>query len=246
MASKDLDLSGFLGLETDVDRRLMEIIKEAAKEGALVLYTLAGKIITSGVQTYLYVRITLYRVTRYRAVPSTDYCTESLDPSKAESAKQACKLWLNRAHIVLVGVSRTGKTPLSIYLAQKVTRWQIELSERQRPRPWDSKGDMMSNYSDMEHVREELEFAKRIFAQNPVWPVRVCLYSNCLCLVLVSEITGKAIEETAAVIVRIYNCKSRHLCLDKVVCTAHSASKLRSSSGAALRLLYAIGVSPIY
>ncbi|KAH0458878.1 hypothetical protein IEQ34_011692 [Dendrobium chrysotoxum] len=174
--------------------RLMEIIKQAAKEGALVLYTLAN-------------------------------------PSMAESAKQACKLWgddgallqnLNRAHIVLVGVSRTGKTPLSIYLAQKgykvanapiimgvdspkslfdinqekifgltINPAVLQTIRKATAKTLGLKGDMMSNYSDMEHVREELEIAKRVFAQNPVWPV--------------IEITGKAIEETAAVIVRIYH-----------------------------------------
>jgi regulator of PEP synthase PpsR (kinase-PPPase family) len=31
--------------------------------------------------------------------------------------------------------------------------------------------EVRSNYSEMDHVREELEFARRTFAQNPVWPV---------------------------------------------------------------------------
>ena len=28
-----------------------------------------------------------------------------------------------------------------------------------------------SNYSEMDYVKQELEFARRVFAQNPVWPV---------------------------------------------------------------------------
>ncbi|KAG6754686.1 hypothetical protein POTOM_040480 [Populus tomentosa] len=87
----------------DDAERLMEIIKQAAKEGAMEVYTLA-------------------------------------DPSMAESAKLACKLLgipatdvigpiteaiashldnLNKDDIVLAGVPRTGKTPLSIYLPQE-------------------------------------------------------------------------------------------------------------------------------
>ncbi|KAK8968599.1 hypothetical protein KSP40_PGU019466 [Platanthera guangdongensis] len=200
--------------------RLIEIIKQAAKEGALVLYT--GSLV-------------LYTLA---------------DPSMAESAKHACKFWgvpsmdilsptimaiaahigvapsgvprgapeaidftikqddgaspqkLNHDHIVLVGVSRTGKTPLSIYLAQKgykvanvsivlgvgLPKTLFEVDEKKifrltinpmvlqtirmaRAKTLGFKRDMMSNYSDMEHVREELNLANSIFAQNPVWPV---------------------------------------------------------------------------
>ncbi|CAI0420563.1 unnamed protein product [Linum tenue] len=39
----------------------------------------------------------------------------------------------------------------------------------------------------MDHVREELEYAGRVFAQNPAWPVK------------------RAIEETAAVVLRLYH-----------------------------------------
>ncbi|PKU69618.1 probable pyruvate, phosphate dikinase regulatory protein, chloroplastic isoform X2 [Dendrobium catenatum] len=229
----------------DADR-LIEIIKQAAKEGALVLYTLADPSMAESAK----------QACKLWGVPSTDILGPTIEAIAAHigvapsgiprgapgrnpltedyfkrieaiefTIKQddgALPQNLNRAHIVLVGVSRTGKTPLSIYLAQKgykvanvpivvgvdspkslfdinqekifgltINPAALQTIRKARTKTLGLKGGMMSNYSDMEHVREELEFAKKIFARNPVWPV--------------IEITGKAIEETAAVIVRIYH-----------------------------------------
>ncbi|KAH0459098.1 hypothetical protein IEQ34_011912 [Dendrobium chrysotoxum] len=240
----------------DVDR-LMEIIKQAAKEGALVLYTLADPSMAEsakqacklwGVPSADILRPTIEAIAAHigvapsgipRGAPGRNPLTE--DYFKRIEAieftiKQddgALPQNLNRAHIVLVGVSRTGKTPLSIYLAQKgykvanvpivigvdspkslfdinqekifgltINPAVLQTIRKARAKTLGLKGDMMSNYSDMEHVREELEFAKRIFAQNPIWPV--------------IEITGKAIEETAAVIVRIYHDRKKKCFLPRI------------------------------
>jgi [pyruvate, phosphate dikinase]-phosphate phosphotransferase / [pyruvate, phosphate dikinase] kinase len=109
---------------------------------------------------------------------------------------------LNRAHIVLVGVSRTGKTPLSIYLAQKgykvanvpivmgldLPKSLFEINQKKifgltinptvlhairkaRAKTLGFHGGIRSNYSEMGHVRSELEHAHKIFAGNPSWPV---------------------------------------------------------------------------
>ncbi|GAB2301109.1 hypothetical protein Dimus_035142 [Dionaea muscipula] len=119
------------------------------------------------------------------------------------------------------GVSRTGKTPLSIYLAQKgykvanvpivmgvelpSTLFQVDAGKvfgltinpvvlqtirKARAKSLGFNEDVRSNYSEMDYVRRELECARKIFAQNPSWPV--------------VEVTGKAIEETAAVVLRLY------------------------------------------
>ncbi|KAG5246795.1 pyruvate, phosphate dikinase regulatory protein [Salix suchowensis] len=135
---------------------------------------------------------------------------------------------LDEADFVLAGVSRTGKTPLSIYLAQKgykvanvpivkgvklpkglfevdpekvfgltINPLVLQTIRRARAKSLGFSEEVRSNYSEMDHVREELEFARRTFAQNPVWPV--------------IEVTGKAIEETAAVILRLYHDR-KHRC----------------------------------
>lgn len=116
---------------------------------------------------------------------------------------------LEQADIVLVGVSRTSKTPVSIYLAQD--GWRVanlpitvgtrlpsklfeldqhkvvglvldpdRLAELRRARV-EQLGVDRSSYADSERVRAELEYAQAIFQQNPSWPI--------------IDATGKSIEE---------------------------------------------------
>ncbi|CAA6668738.1 unnamed protein product [Spirodela intermedia] len=219
--------------------RLMEIISKAAKEGALLLYTLADPSLAEvskegAIAAHLGVApLGIPRGAANRQIPlSEDYFKriEAIDFTIKQD-DGALPQNLNRADIVLLGVSRTGKTPLSIYLAQKgykvanvpivlgvelpKTVFEINQSKiysliinpvvlqtirRTRAKSLGFTSSMSSHYSDMDHVREELEFASKIFAQNPLWPV--------------IEVTGKAIEETAAVIVRIHHDRSqRYPCL---------------------------------
>ncbi|WZZ30221.1 hypothetical protein YC2023_013622 [Brassica napus] len=128
---------------------------------------------------------------------------------------------LGKADIILVGVSRTGKTPLSTYIAQKgykvanvpfvmgveppKTVFEVEprkvfalkiqlvvLQAIRRTRAKtlgvDTEGE--NRYSGFDLVREELDFASKIYAKNPGWAV--------------IDVTNKAIEQTAAVILRQY------------------------------------------
>ncbi|KAJ6737989.1 PYRUVATE PHOSPHATE DIKINASE REGULATORY PROTEIN 1 CHLOROPLASTIC [Salix koriyanagi] len=241
----------FSGID-DVER-LMEIIKQAAKEGALVVYTLADpsmaehakqacKIwgipatdilgpITEAIASHLGVLPSgLPRGAPGRNIPlSEDYFRriEAIEFT-IKHDDGALPQNLDEADFVLAGVSRTGKTPLSIYLAQKgykvanvpivkgvklpkglfevdpekvfgltINPLVLQTIRRARAKSLGFSEEVRSNYSEMDHVREELEFARRTFAQNPVWPV--------------IEVTGKAIEETAAVILRLYHDR-KHRC----------------------------------
>ena len=47
-----------------------------------------------------------------------------------------------------------------------------------------------ASYGLREQVKQELDYARQIFAEHPSWPV--------------IDVTGRAIEETAADIMRIY------------------------------------------
>lgn len=127
---------------------------------------------------------------------------------------------LRKSDIVLTGVSRTSKTPVSTYLAQK--GWKVanvplvlgidpprELYEidqtkvygltiepealhairHQRIRHLGLSAD--SNYGHLEHIYMELEYAHEIFRRNPTWPV--------------IDVTSRAVEETATVILRIHD-----------------------------------------
>lgn len=119
---------------------------------------------------------------------------------------------LQNADIVLVGVSRTFKTPLSIYLAFKgwlvgnvpvildlpvpSTLFELEVGKvfclTTRPRHLsvlrsvrhEHLGGATGNYATEEYVREELSYANRIFARRPDWPI--------------IDVTKKPIEEISS------------------------------------------------
>jgi regulator of PEP synthase PpsR (kinase-PPPase family) len=124
---------------------------------------------------------------------------------------------LKRAEIVLLGVSRTFKTPLSIYLAFK--EWFVgnvpivvgnelppivyrlaaskifcldtnarALAELRRTRQH-YLGGAVVDYDDIESVRMELMYARKIFSKNPKWAV--------------INVTSKPIEEIASEILAI-------------------------------------------
>ena len=124
---------------------------------------------------------------------------------------------LNDADVVLVGVSRTSKTPTCIYLANrgiKAANVPIvpgvalppELAEAKRPlvvgltndperliqvrrnRLSMLHQDESTDYTDIEAVRSEVQQARRLFAQNH-WPV--------------IDVSRRSIEETAASILKL-------------------------------------------
>jgi len=137
---------------------------------------------------------------------------------KADDGKEPRSL--GEADIVLVGVSRTSKTPLSTYLAHKgykVGNVPIVL-DQQAPRPLHDVDDNRVfgltidpealqeirlarirsmgmqrhvNYCDMDYILAELEYANTLFLGNRQWPI--------------INVTGKAVEETAATILGILN-----------------------------------------
>lgn len=128
---------------------------------------------------------------------------------------------LEESDVVLVGISRTSKTPLSMYLSlegiktvnvpivmgvplpeklfqvdqRKIFGLTIDPDELFRIRKnrlsrlglANDEGD----YADIAKVTEEIEWANRIFSENKRWPV--------------FNVTGKALEETAAEIIKLLN-----------------------------------------
>ncbi|MBE0572095.1 MAG: kinase/pyrophosphorylase [Ignavibacteriaceae bacterium] len=124
---------------------------------------------------------------------------------------------LKKAEIVLLGVSRTFKTPLSIYLAFK--GWFVAnvpiimgqefppiinkllasnvfcldtnaraLAELRRARQ-NYLGGAVGDYDDIEYVRMELMYARNIFSKNPGWAI--------------INVTNKPIEEIASEILTL-------------------------------------------
>ena len=127
--------------------------------------------------------------------------------------------------IILIGVSRTSKTPTSIYLANKgfktsniplVNEMEIPLdiinskslcivglsteAERlfdiRRNRLNSLRENEASEYTDLEKIKLEIEKSKKIFKRNS-WPS--------------IDVTRKSVEETAASIIKIYEIKIKNV-----------------------------------
>ena len=123
------------------------------------------------------------------------------------------------ADIVLAGVSRSSKTPTSIYLANRgykvaniplvvesppptklfelrkplvvgLTTAPERLVQIRRNRLLSLNEERATDYADQEKVRKEVQFARRMFADNG-WAV--------------IDVTRRSIEETAAAVIRLYN-----------------------------------------
>lgn len=126
---------------------------------------------------------------------------------------------LKQADIILVGVSRTSKTPLSVFLAYKGYKvanvplvldrepprelWEVDqrrvfalmiepdsLEEIRKQRLRTMRVGSNTNYGQMDYIFAELEYAQALFKKNRQWPV--------------INVTAKALEETAGTIVNLY------------------------------------------
>ena len=126
--------------------------------------------------------------------------------------------------IILVGVSRTSKTPTSIYLANKglktsniplvndmsipkgimksktlcvigLTTEAERLYDIRRNRLNSLKENEASDYTNLEKIRLEVEESKKIFKKNK-WPT--------------IDVTRKSVEETAASIIKIFEIQNKN------------------------------------
>ena len=134
---------------------------------------------------------------------------------------------LHLADIILLGISRTSKTPLSLYLAQKGYKvvnipmvYGIELPpelqgiDQRKIFALTIDGDKLENirrnrltrmgqggvggdYADKKAVLSELAWAEKIFKANKQWPL--------------FNVTSKAVEETAAEIVKLINMRKNNV-----------------------------------
>jgi regulator of PEP synthase PpsR (kinase-PPPase family) len=125
---------------------------------------------------------------------------------------------LEKADVVILGISRTSKTPLSMYLSHQ--GWRVanipmihgfevpkelyeidqrrvigltidaqELSTIRRARLERLGQNQGGEYADPDKVNEEIEYANQIFRRNRRWPI--------------FNVTGKALEETASEIIKL-------------------------------------------
>ncbi len=143
----------------------------------------------------------------FRRIEAVEFTVKSDDGKEPRNFK--------KADLILVGVSRTSKTPLSTLLAQrgiKVANQPIvlgidlpveledapqdrivaliidlkQLVEIRKARLKQLGMPVDASYGLTEQVKQELEYAGDIFRKHPRWPV--------------IDVTGRAIEETAVII----------------------------------------------
>tara|TARA_B110000881_G_C18552579_1_gene504973 strand:- start:174 stop:995 length:822 start_codon:yes stop_codon:yes gene_type:complete len=147
----------------------------------------------------------------YRRIEAIQFTMNHDDGKKTEDSKNS--------DIVLLGVSRTSKTPTSIYLANRgyktiniplvlnqsvpedLKKQNINtcvvglyadpgrLYDIRRNRVAIMNDTNISSYTDLESIRKEVEDSKRLFKKYS-WPT--------------IDVTRKSVEETAASIIKIY------------------------------------------
>ena len=148
----------------------------------------------------------------YRRIEAIQFTMSHDDGKKVDD--------IDKADVVLLGVSRTSKTPTSIYLANRgyktvniplVLDQKIpenlkanksciiglvadpeRLSDIRRNRVAIMKEQSIKEYTDLESIKKEVEDSKKLFKKNN-WPV--------------IDVTRRSVEETAASILKIIDIK---------------------------------------
>ena len=148
----------------------------------------------------------------FRRIEAVEFAVKSDDGQSLQN--------LHRADMVLIGLSRTSKTPLSMYLAhkgfkvanlplvpeippprelfeidqEKIYALIIDLNSLARVRCERLKQLGLppdAEYAARENIARELRWCREFYARHPTWPV--------------VDTSGRAVEETAAEMVRIKN-----------------------------------------
>ncbi len=212
------------------------LLERAARDGALVVFTVVSPELREYIHTQSYelkiealdlIGSLIGRLTTFldrepinmpsgllplsdeyfRRIEAVEFTVKSDDGKEPRNFR--------KADIVLVGVSRTSKTPLSTLLAQrglKVANLPIVLGIAPPPELEEAAQERVvgltieihqlveirkarlkqlgmptdASYGLADQVKAELDYARTIFDKHPTWPV--------------IDVTGRAIEETAVII----------------------------------------------
>ena len=152
----------------------------------------------------------------YRRIEAIQFTMNHDDGNNTEN--------INDSDIILIGVSRTSKTPTSIYLANKglktsniplvnemsipsdvinsktlcvigLTTEAERLFDIRRNRLNSLKENEASDYTNLEKIKDEVDQSKKIFKRNK-WPI--------------IDVTRKSVEETAASIIKIFEIRNKN------------------------------------
>ncbi len=218
---------------------IREIMERAASESAFVVYTVIDpehrdhiqrlseelRVEVADLMGWLIVRLGAYLSAKPLLAPGIQHQLDDDYFRRVEAVEFAVKNDdgqaphnLDRADMVLIGLSRTCKTPLSMYLAhkgikvaniplvpdippppelfqidqEKVYALIIDLNSLARVRSERLKHLGLppdAEYAAREHIARELRWCRELYARHPTWPV--------------IDTSGRAVEETAAEMMRI-------------------------------------------
>jgi len=218
--------------------RIKEIIKEAASTGGFIVHTFVyedlrhamltegrdNNVITIDLMGPLLARLSEQLSTAPRSEPGIFQPFDAAYLQRIDAINFTVRHDdgksiddLDQAEIVLLGVSRTSKTPLSIYLAYrgwrvanvpimldmeppsqlfKLPRRRVaclvvkpeRLSELRQARV-ERMGTTTKGYADIDYVRREIAYAYKIFDRRRDWPL--------------VDVTSKPLEEAASEVVAL-------------------------------------------
>lgn len=221
-------------------KQLGRVLKEIEQAPGIVLYTVVNKELTDAIEVEcrrlkvpaLHVLQPIMKVFEaYLGAPQTpivagqhvldsDYF-KRVDALNFTMAHDDGRLPddLNHADIIILGISRTSKTPTSIYLAQRgyktvnvplvpgipppaelmaphsafvvgLIASPERIMEIRRNRVQMMSGRVVEGYADRQQIVTEIQESRRLFARHG-WPV--------------IDVTRRSIEETAATIIKLLN-----------------------------------------
>lgn len=221
------------------EEQLLVILEQAKKKDAMVVSTLVSANIRNKLEEFatqkrvrhtdvigsLLGQLSIYLRAQPQGVPNQMHQVNDEYFRRIEAVEFTVRgddgknpRMLNEADIILLGVSRTSKTPLSVFLAHKgykVCNIPIVLDQKLPPALFEiderrifaltidaevlqqirvqrlktMRVQSKSSYSKMGYILDELEWADNIFRSSPLWPV--------------IDVTQKAVEETAAVVLNV-------------------------------------------
>ena len=222
------------------ERALERAVIEAKEEKALLVYTLVGAELRARVKVLvnehdvgsvdllgpLVTRLGKHLGQRPLAVPGLGHELDEDYFRRIEAVEFAVSNDdgrrpdnLRKAELVIVGISRTSKTPLSNYIAHRgyrvanvpivldmppppqldsldpqrvfgLTIDPVTLMKIRQARMAALKMESTSDYGDLRQIRREITYARKLFDRHPGWTV--------------IEVSRKAIEETASLILETY------------------------------------------
>src|SRR5262249_40963639 len=237
---KDVPCSVRLYSQVRLESEVEKIIERAAELRALVVFTLVNpaerellwnlcdwlSVATVDLTGSLMGKLASYLDAQPQGVPGLLHAISDDSYRRVEAVEFAVKnddgtepRNLPKADLILVGISRTSKTPLSTYLAQRGLKVanvplvlgvdppeEMSLVDDRRVFGLIVQPDMLmrirqarlshlgmpqdSSYGQRTHIENEIAYSREIFRKHANWPV--------------IDVTNRAIEETAADILRIY------------------------------------------